>query len=70
MAPTLKLRKGLPFVMDADDNPTFDRWMERVDALVWKFGLSVHDLPDCDYWTWYDERLRPVRAANRALRRT
>ena len=66
----LKIKEGVPYEMDADDNPTFERWMERVDDVVWRaVGCSVLDLPDCDYWTWYDERLRPVRAAARAVRR-
>ena len=66
----LKVKADVPYEMDANDNPSFDRWMERVDNLVWKgAGVSVHDLPDCDYRIWYDERLRPVRAAARAVRR-
>lgn len=69
-APTLRLRKGLSYEMDTNDNPTFRHWMARVEQ--WRYraaGISVYDLPDCDYRTWYDERLRPIRAANRALRR-
>ena len=66
----LKVKQGVPYELDADDNPSFDRWMKRVDDVVWNAaGVSVHDLPDCDFRTWYDERLRPIRAAARAVRR-
>jgi hypothetical protein len=65
----LKVKAGTPRHLDAGDNPTFERWMQRVDSLViLKCGLSVHDLPDCNYRDWYDDRVRPVYAAQRALR--
>ena len=64
----LSIKQGTPYEMDRGDNPTFDEWMRRVDAVMWRaVGVSIHDLPDCDFRTWYDERLRPVRAANRTL---
>ena len=66
----LKIKPGVPYELDADDNPTFEKWMDRVDACVWEgVGVSVHDLPDCDFRIWYEERLRPIRAADRAIRR-
>ena len=66
----IKIKQGIPYEMDTTDNPSFNRWMERVDSVVWKsVGVSVHDLPDCDFRIWYEERLRPVRAAARAVRR-
>ena len=66
----LKVKQGVPYELDSGDNPTFDRWMERVDSVVWRaVGCSVYDLPDVDFRTWYNERLRPVRAAARAVRR-
>lgn len=65
-----KILPGVPYEMDAGDNPTFEKWMNRVDAYVWGgAGVSVHDLPGCDFRIWYEERLRPVRAADRAVRR-
>ena len=64
----LKLRKGLPLGMDADDNPTYEQWMSRVDGIVRAIGCSIYDLPDCNYLDWYNARLRPIRAANRALK--
>ena len=66
----IKIKAGTPYEMDTNDRPTFDQWMGRVDALMYRVvGLSVYDLPDCDFYTWYnDERLRPIRAANRALK--
>lgn len=66
----IKIKQGVPHELDAGDDPTFERWMERVDSVVWRAaGVSVHDLPDCNYRIWYEERLRPVRAAARAVRR-
>jgi len=66
----LRIKEGVPHELDPGDNPTFDEWMDRVDSVVWRAaGCSVHDLPDCNYRDWYDERLRPVRAAARAVRR-
>ena len=66
----ITIKKGVPYELDANDNPSFKCWMKRVDSVVWKMvGMSVHDLPDCNFRIWYDERLRPVRAAARAVRR-
>ena len=64
----LKVKKGVPQKMDRDDNRSFEGWMRAVDKLVGYRGLSVYDLPDCCYRDWYDNRLRPIRAANRALK--
>ena len=68
MSILLKVKKGVPFCMDADDSRSFEEWMTEVDRLVWFRGLSVYDLPDCCYRDWYDDRVRPIRAANRALK--
>lgn len=66
----LKVKPGTPREMDPTDNPTFEQWMGRVDAVCWRCaGLSVYDLPDCLYRDWYDKRLRPVWAAKKALAR-
>lgn len=66
----IKVKPGVPRVMDATDNPTFQGWMHRIDRLITAWaGLSVHDLPDCPFREWYEDRLRPIRAANLALRR-
>ena len=64
----LKVKKGVGQKMDASDNRGFEDWMRAVDKLVGYRGLSVYDLPDCCYRDWYDNRLRPIRAANRALK--
>jgi hypothetical protein len=66
----LKVKKGVPMTMDPDRIYPFDEWMDRIDSLLFSTrGVSVHDLPDCPYRDWYDnERLRPIRAANRALK--
>ena len=66
---TLKIKKGLPMTMDEGDQPSFEQWMERVDRFVQlACSVSVHDLVDQPYRDWFDARLRPVRAANRAIR--
>ena len=65
----LKVKPGVPKTMDADDNPTFERWLQRVDQLLERCrGLSYQDLPDCNYRDWYERRMRPIHAANKALR--
>ncbi len=57
-----------PKVMDEKDQPTFEQWMERVDGLVMRHAsVSIYDLPDCPYYDWYNQRLKPVRAANKVL---
>lgn len=64
----LKVRDDVPYYLDDGDNPSFDDWMHRVDAIVWRcVGMSVYDLPDCPFRDWYDDRLRPSRAASRAV---
>lgn len=50
--------------------PDFEKWMEEVDALVYKrAGLSVHDLPDCPFLDWFNDDVMPGVAARRAIRR-
>jgi hypothetical protein len=69
MAITVRVRKGTPYFLDANDNPTFEGWMGRVDHLLRRaIGLSADDLPDCPWRDWYEERVRPIRAANKALK--
>ncbi len=63
----IKVKPGTPNKMDSTDARTFEQWMEAVDRVCWlALGLSVHDLPDCLFRDWYDDRVRPVRAAQRA----
>jgi hypothetical protein len=65
----IKVKPGVPHKLDDGDNPTFEEWMARIDGFIWKYaGCSVDDLPDCQYRLWYDGRVRPIRAANRALK--
>ena len=64
----LKIKPGVPYYMDEDDKPSFNSWMARIDNLFWYFiGLSVHDMPDCPFMDWYEERIRPVFAVNHVL---
>ena len=67
--PYLKIKKGVSRRMAASANPPFDEWMAALDRRLWKYrGLSIYDLPDCQYRNWYDARLKPAFAINRALR--
>jgi len=66
---TLKVKAGVPQKMDDSDTSTFEQWMKKVDRYIGiACGLSYLDLPDCLYCDWYVARVRPIRAANRALR--
>ncbi len=65
----MKIKPGTPRRLDDQDNPSFDEWMSRINRLIEHFhGLSVYDLPDCNYKDWYVSRLRPVWAAQRAIK--
>lgn len=65
----IKVKPGIPRHLDVNDNPSFDEWFKRVDRFVSRnFGVGLDDLPDCDYLSWYDDRLRPIHAANKALK--
>lgn len=48
---------------------SFEEWMKAVDAAVQaKVGLSVHDLADCCFRDWYDDKVSPASAAKRAIK--
>jgi len=65
----IKVKPGVPSQMADDDRPTFEEWMSRIDRLVSRVvGLSIYDLDDCLFRDWYDDRLRPIHAANKALK--
>lgn len=69
MFTSIKVKSGVPMSLAADDNPTFDEWMKRCDALCCRArGVSIHDLPDVAWSDWFGNRLRPIRAVNRALK--
>ena len=66
--PQLKAKPGTPLHMDEIDTRTFEQWMQAIDSLISRyFGLSIYDLPDCTFKDWYEDRLRPIHAANLAL---
>lgn len=70
MSILLKVKRGVPQTLDPQDNPTFERWLRRVEnLLVAACGVVVDDLDDMPWREWYDHRLRPIRAANKALKR-
>jgi len=48
---------------------TFRVWLETVNTEVEaRIGLSVDDLPDCTFRTWYDRGVNPISAATKAIR--
>ena len=50
------------------ENNEFSKWMKRVDQFLWdSFGFVSSDLPDCDYWDWYEEGNKPEFAALMAI---
>ena len=70
MGTLIKVKAGIPMHMDDADRPTFEAWMDRIDKVLFRnTGVSSGDLPDCPYRDWYDDRVRPIRAANKALKR-
>ena len=47
---------------------TFTEWLALVnDQLQAIAGLSRDDLPDQNWWGWWDKGLTPTEAANEAL---
>lgn len=47
----------------------FRAWMAKVDAAVAaKTGLSALDLPDCPYYSWYEDGVTPKSAAAKAIK--
>lgn len=50
------------------DKQEFTAWKRKVNAEAERLcGLSCDDLPDCDYYSWYDDGMRPTTAARRAI---
>lgn len=47
---------------------SFETWLEQVDAVVQgTIGLSVHDLPDQDFRSMFDDGMEPAEAAAEIL---
>lgn len=47
---------------------TYALWMQAVDSEVWRLvGLSVHDLADVEFRSWYDDELSPAEVARMAI---
>ena len=64
----IKIKPGAIEIMKDEDHSTFDEWMKRCDMILMRTrGMSVHDLPDCTYRDWYDDRVKPIFAVNKAL---
>lgn len=66
----IQIKAGVPEEMAEDDRPSFEEWMSRIDRMLIRYrGISLYDLEDCPYRDWYEERIRPIYAANKALKR-
>ncbi len=47
----------------------FNQWMALVENIVWKTtGCSADDLPDHQYWVWWENGLTQQEAAERAIK--
>lgn len=48
---------------------TFEQWMTKVDdAIDAQVGMTSADLPDCDWWNWWNDGVSAQRAAARAIK--
>jgi len=48
---------------------TFEAWMDKVNAAIeGKCGLTSRDLADQPYRDWFDSKMQPTAAANKALK--
>lgn len=53
----------------SNSDPKFRAWMTKVDAAVNRMvGLSVMDLSDIDFWSLFNDKVTPSRAAAMAMR--
>ena len=54
-----------------DDEAEFSQWMQEVDNCVWMIsGCSIHDLPDCDFRSMFNDGASPAEMANEAFQET
>ena len=69
MAVRIKAKAGISRYMDASDTPTFEAWLQRVDNLLLRYlVIGTEYLVDIDYMSLYDDRVRPIHAANKAIK--
>ena len=48
---------------------TFEQWMRKVDlCLIAILGVNSEDLSDCPYSDWFEQKVKPERAAKRAIK--
>jgi len=46
----------------------YPKWLEEVDALVEAaLGLSIHDLPDLPYRSWYADGMDPEEVSEEVM---
>jgi hypothetical protein len=66
--PLIKIKTGVPEQRDPNVFMSYETFREHVNwFLVNCRGVSIDDLADCPLRDWYDEGIRPIYAANRAL---
>ena len=52
-----------------DDEKKFQDWVSAVNSYIDSvYGISVHDLPDVPMREWWEDKLKPLAAARRAIR--
>lgn len=63
------IRRGLVLSSKVRGRLCFEDWMELVDRQVSAtMGVSVYDLPDCAFRTWYDDGMSVTKAAAKVIR--
>lgn len=45
----------------------FEEWMEKVNKVLDRYGITTDDLPDCPYRDWFDDGVLPGAAAGKAI---
>ncbi len=54
--------------MDADDKPSFDGWLIRVDSYLMSENNTVHtDYPKSNFKFWFDTRMDPKWVAQKVI---
>ena len=39
---------------------SFSHWISQVNAMIFRrYGIQISDLPDEDFWTYYEEKIKP-----------
>ena len=55
--------------ISASEESRFKTWKQAVNAACHKLcGLTTDDLPDVDFWAWFEEGVSPTTAARRTIK--